>query len=36
MGVPMDLRMSLLPIRRGGTLEGENRRKRWHVTLEGL
>ena len=36
MGVSLDLRMSLLYIGKGSTLEGENRRKRWCITLEGL
>ena len=36
MGVSLDLRMSLLNIGRGSTLEGENRRKRWRIILGGL
>ena len=36
MGVSLDLRMLVLHIGRGCTLEGENRRKSWCITLGGL
>ena len=35
VGVPLDLRMSLLPIGRECMLKGENRHKRWHTILMG-